>query len=154
MSSLKKVNVRYLISWWVSCLCLFCVIFMFLVFWGYCCIMLSVPVQLMAWEDCPQNDLLCVQRYVKHLLTHSPCDIELNTVCAVWFRPYVSISLSWLWTESKRLKLLHVFFTSCHANCFSLIAPKTLPKFEWCHRFTGEVVRFFLLMSAYISRKL
>jgi len=45
--------------------------------------MLSVPVQLMAWEDCPQNDLLCVQWDVKQLLTHSPCDIELNTVCAV-----------------------------------------------------------------------
>jgi len=33
--------------------------------------MLSVPVQLMAWEDRPQNDLLCVERDVKHLLTQS-----------------------------------------------------------------------------------
>jgi len=27
--------------------------------------MLSVPVQLIAWEDCPRNDLLCVKRDVK-----------------------------------------------------------------------------------------
>jgi len=35
--------------------------------------MLSVPVQLIAWEDRPRNDLLCVERDVKHLLTHSLC---------------------------------------------------------------------------------
>jgi len=33
--------------------------------------MLSVPVQLIAWEDCPRNDLLRFQRCVKQLLTHS-----------------------------------------------------------------------------------
>jgi len=32
--------------------------------------MLSIPVQLIAWKDRPQNDLLCVERDVKHLLTH------------------------------------------------------------------------------------
>jgi len=33
--------------------------------------MLSVPVQLIAWKDLAQNDLLCVEREVKQLLTHS-----------------------------------------------------------------------------------
>jgi len=32
--------------------------------------MLSVPVQLIAWKDCPRNDPLCVDRDVKQLLTH------------------------------------------------------------------------------------
>jgi len=32
--------------------------------------MLSVPVQLIAWEDRPQNDLLCVERGDRQLLTH------------------------------------------------------------------------------------
>jgi len=32
---------------------------------------LSVPVQLIAWEDCPWNNLLCIKSNVKHLLTHS-----------------------------------------------------------------------------------
>jgi len=31
--------------------------------------MLSVPVQLIAWKGRPQNDLLCVERDVKQLLT-------------------------------------------------------------------------------------
>jgi len=34
-------------------------------------VILSVPMQLTAWEDHPQNDLLCVERDVKQLLTHS-----------------------------------------------------------------------------------
>jgi len=33
--------------------------------------MLSVPVQLIAWEDRPRNDLLCVERDVMQLLTDS-----------------------------------------------------------------------------------
>jgi len=33
--------------------------------------MLSVAVQLIAWKDRPRNDLLCVERDVKQLLTHS-----------------------------------------------------------------------------------
>jgi len=33
--------------------------------------MLSVPVQLIAWKDRPGNDLLCVERDVKQLLSHS-----------------------------------------------------------------------------------
>ena len=71
----------------------FCVYFVFfgilcvLVFWGYCYFMLSVPVQLIAWEDRPRNDLLCVERDVKHLLTHSRlCFVlvgRLCTCCAV-----------------------------------------------------------------------
>jgi len=32
--------------------------------------MLSVPVQLITWEDCPRNDPLCVERDVKQLLAH------------------------------------------------------------------------------------
>jgi len=32
--------------------------------------MLSVPVQFIAWKDGPRNDLLCVRRVVKQLLTH------------------------------------------------------------------------------------
>jgi len=31
----------------------------------------TVPVQLIAWENRPWNDLLCVERVIKHLLTHS-----------------------------------------------------------------------------------
>jgi len=54
-------------------LCNFCVfgILCVLVFWGYCYFMLSLPVQLIAWEDRPRNDLLCVERDVKQLLTHT-----------------------------------------------------------------------------------
>jgi len=40
-------------------------------FLGYCYFMLSVPVQFIACEDRPQNDLLCIERDVKHLITHS-----------------------------------------------------------------------------------
>jgi len=35
--------------------------------------MLSVQVQLIAWEARPRNDLLCVERDVKQLHTHSLC---------------------------------------------------------------------------------
>jgi len=61
-------------------LCYFCVfgILCVLVFLGYFCLMLSVPVQLTAWKDRPRNDLLYVERDVKHLLSHSltaPVDI-------------------------------------------------------------------------------
>jgi len=38
---------------------------------GYFHFMLSVPVQLIAWKDRPRNDVLCVQRDTKQLLTHS-----------------------------------------------------------------------------------
>jgi len=34
----------------------------------YCYFVLSLPVQLIAWKDCSRNDLLCVDRNVKHLL--------------------------------------------------------------------------------------
>jgi len=37
-----------------------------LVFWGYSYFMLSVPVQLIAWKDRQWNDLLCVERGIKH----------------------------------------------------------------------------------------
>jgi len=52
---------------------LFCVfgILRVLVFLGYCYFMLSVPVQLIAWKDHPQNGLLYVERDVKQLLTQS-----------------------------------------------------------------------------------
>ena len=30
-------------------------------------------MQLSAWKDCPRNDILCVERDVKHLLTHAQC---------------------------------------------------------------------------------
>jgi len=46
---------------------------------GHCYFMLSVPVQLTAWEDRPQNDQLCVEREynVKQLLTHSlTCSVK------------------------------------------------------------------------------
>jgi len=33
--------------------------------------MLSVPLQLIAWKDRPWNDLLCVERDIELLLTHS-----------------------------------------------------------------------------------
>jgi len=33
--------------------------------------MLSVPVQLIVCKDHPQNDLLCVERDIKHLFAHS-----------------------------------------------------------------------------------
>jgi len=29
------------------------------------CFWLSIPVQLIAWKDCLQSDLLCVGRYIK-----------------------------------------------------------------------------------------
>ena len=44
-----------------------------LLFRGYCYFMLSVKsvqVQLTAWKDRPRNDLLCVERDVKQLLTN------------------------------------------------------------------------------------
>jgi len=34
--------------------------------------MLSISVQLIAWKDRPGNDLLCVVKDIKHVLTHSP----------------------------------------------------------------------------------
>jgi len=36
--------------------------------------MLSVPVQSIAWKDCPWNDLLCFERYIKHLPTYHSAD--------------------------------------------------------------------------------
>jgi len=58
------------------------VIFMFLVFcmsWYFGAIfMLSVRVQLIAWKDRPQSDLLSIERDVKHLLTHSLTIYELK----------------------------------------------------------------------------
>ena len=55
-----------------SSLCYFCVfgILCVLVFLGYCYFMLSVPVQLIAWKDHSQNELLYVERDVKQLLTY------------------------------------------------------------------------------------
>jgi len=41
------------------------------IFGGDFYFMLSVPVQLIAWEDHPGNDLLCIERDIKQLLTHS-----------------------------------------------------------------------------------
>ena len=57
-------------------LCLFCVTFVFLVFcvlvfWDYCYFMLSLAVQLIAWKDRLQSEILCVERDIKHLLTDS-----------------------------------------------------------------------------------
>ena len=40
--------------------------------------MLSVPVQLIAWEDRPRNDVLYVERDIKQLLTHSLVDMFQN----------------------------------------------------------------------------
>jgi len=37
---------------------------------SYCYFMLSVPVQLIAWKDHSQNELLYVERDVKQLLTY------------------------------------------------------------------------------------
>jgi len=33
--------------------------------------MLSLPMQLIAWEVRPSNDLLCIERDIKQLLTYS-----------------------------------------------------------------------------------
>ena len=46
-------------------------VLVFLFFFNF---MLSVLVQLIAWKDHLCNDLLCVKRDVKHLLTHSLAD--------------------------------------------------------------------------------
>jgi len=46
----------------------FCVSWYFL---GYFYFKLLVPVQLIACEDRPWNNLLCIKRDVNHLLTHS-----------------------------------------------------------------------------------
>jgi len=64
-----------------SFLCLFCVIFVFLVFcvsWYFWAIVFSCcqyqcswPFSSLAWKDRPRNDLWCVERDVKHLLTYS-----------------------------------------------------------------------------------
>jgi len=71
-------------SFFVLIFCYFCVfdILCFLVLLSYCYVMLSLPVQLIAWEDRPQNDLLCVERDVKQvqLLTHSLVLIVLMSV--------------------------------------------------------------------------
>jgi len=40
--------------------------------------MLSVPLQLIAWRDRPQNDPLCVERDVKHLFTLSLSQCHLR----------------------------------------------------------------------------
>jgi len=48
-----------------------------LVFLDYFYFMLSVPVQLIVWEDHTRNDLLCVERDVKQLLTHSLTHCEI-----------------------------------------------------------------------------
>ena len=53
--------------WWLCVFGILCV----LVFLGYCYFMLSIPVQVIALEDHPQNGLLSVERDVKQLLTHS-----------------------------------------------------------------------------------
>jgi len=46
-------------------------VFCVLVFFDYCYFMLSLTVQFIAWKDCPQDDLLCVERNVKQLLADS-----------------------------------------------------------------------------------
>ena len=71
-------------------MCLFFVfgILRVLVFWGYCCFMLSVPVQLIAWKDRPRNDLLCVERDFKHLLTHSVMFTVVAEVKKNFYRIY------------------------------------------------------------------
>jgi len=46
--------------------------------------MFSVSVQLIAWEDRPRNDLLCVETDVKQLPTHSLCGNKVflhYTIC-------------------------------------------------------------------------
>jgi len=50
---------------------------------------MSVPVQLIAWKDRPRNDLLCVERDVKHLLTHP------NSIISEWIQNGTPIKL-WL----------------------------------------------------------
>jgi len=62
---------RLLEPLFVFVLCYFCVfsIFCVLVFLRYCDFMLSVPVQLIVWKDRPRNDLLCVERDIRQLLS-------------------------------------------------------------------------------------
>jgi len=52
--------------------------------------MLSVPVQLIAWKDRPRNDLLCVERDFKHLLTHSVMFTVVAEVKKI-FLPYIQL---------------------------------------------------------------
>jgi len=47
--------------------------------------MLSIPVQLIAWKDHPWNDLLCVERVVKQLLTHSLLRAQISAVLEFLF---------------------------------------------------------------------
>ena len=67
-------------------------VFVCLVFLGYCYFMLSVLVQLIAWEGHPRNDLLCVERDVKQLLTHSLTNsmcVSMDLQCS-WFSQLIS----------------------------------------------------------------
>jgi len=49
----------------------FCVLVFYMSLYFWVTLMLSIAVQLIFYEDRPQNDLLCVERDVKQLLTHS-----------------------------------------------------------------------------------
>jgi len=70
----RKRRLNLALVFFVFILCYF---FVFLVLCESWCfgviviLMLSVPVQLIAWEDRPRNDRLCVERDVKQLLTQS-----------------------------------------------------------------------------------
>ena len=87
-------------------LCYFCVlVFCVFVFLGYFYFVLSVPVQVIAWKDPPRNDLLCVERNVKHLLTHS-LQPGLSSICySVWVKKWLNIymTFTWhLWTHERK----------------------------------------------------
>jgi len=61
--------------------------------------MLSLPEQLIAWEDCPWNDPLCVERDVKQLLAQLLTQIEL-------IRIYVMINCYHFMAQVKNWRML------------------------------------------------
>jgi len=61
------------------------------VFLGYFYFVLSVQVQLIAWKDCPQNDLSCVSRGM--LSTYS---LTIDIISSArMFIPSVSVITLW-----------------------------------------------------------
>jgi len=84
---------------------LFCV----LVFLGYCYFILSVPVQLIAWKDRPRNDLLCVERDIKQLLTHSLTSHYSASAAGTLLRFFKTISENTSFWQLKPLVTLSTY---------------------------------------------
>ena len=104
--------------------------------------MLSVPVQLTAWKDCPRNNLLCVKKDIKHLLMRSLVFIQtlikVPLTPTYHLPPFWCLFSRWTWASWFSIGFLpprvveenlcdkwHVFFTVLHVTRITLLAALT-----------------------------